>query len=86
MQTHLEQNNMHNEIQTWTLASVLMGLFNAIYNAFTGFSLNDWIAIGGFMGMVFSLLMQRYYARRRDRREAEKHEWERRQFERENKP
>ncbi|MEB4591389.1 hypothetical protein VSS37_10400 [Candidatus Thiothrix sp. Deng01] len=68
------------QIQAWTLASLLAGLFNALYNSVSAWGVNEWVAVLGVIGMAFSLLMQRHYNRRRDRREAEKHEWERQVF------
>ena len=78
MQPSLDHNNMQTEqIQSWNIAAVLFGLFNAAYNSVMDLTLNDWVAIIGLLGMVVSLLMQRHYNRRRDVREQEKHEWER---------
>ena len=74
-------NNMHTEqIQNWTLVSFLTGLFNAAFNAFSSWGVNEWVAVIGVAGMVFSLLMQRHYNRRRDQRESEQHEWQRKAF------
>ena len=94
--TTLDNNNM-NDIQNWSVVSFLTGLFNTVYNAlfgaFDGLSLGDWLAVGGFLGMIFSLFMQRHYNRKRDRREEEKaareeenHEWKRQRVERSSPP
>ena len=80
MQTQLD-NNMHTEqIQNWTLASMLSGLFTAAFNTFSSWGVNEWVAVLGVVGMVASLLMQRHYNRRRDQREAEQHEWQRQAY------
>lgn len=81
MQHSLDHNNMNAEqIQNWTLASGLFALFNAVYNSVAGWGVNEWVAVLGVIGMVLSLAMQRHYNVRRDKREAEKHEWERQAF------
>lgn len=80
MQTQLDNNMQTEQIQTWTLASFLAGLFNAAFNAFSSWGVNEWVAVLGVAGMVASLLMQRHYNRRRDQREAEQHEWQRKAF------
>lgn len=74
---HLEHNNMQTDIQTWTVVSFLTGLFNLVYNGLSDWGVHEWVAAGGFLGMVTSLLMQLYYNTRRDRRESEQHEWQR---------
>ena len=76
----LDHNMQAEQIQNWTLASILTALFNVTYNALNSWGVNEWVAVLGVVGMVASLLMQRHYNRRRDKREAEKHEWERQTF------
>ena len=80
MQHQLDNNMQSDQIQNWTLASFLAGLFNAAFNTFSTWGVNEWVAVLGVVGMVVSLLMQRHYNRRRDQREAEQHEWQRKAF------
>lgn len=76
-----DNNNMQTEqIQHWTTASFLAGLFNAVFNGVAAWGVSEWVAVLGVVGMVSSLFMQRHYNLRRDRREAEKHEWERQRY------
>lgn len=80
MQTPVEHNMHAEQIQNWTLVSFLAGLFNAVFNSVSVWGVSEWVAVLGVVGMMVSLLMQRHYNRRRDHREAEKHEWERQNF------
>lgn len=74
MHQPLDNNMQTEQIQQWTLTSFLVGLFNTL----SGWGVNEWVAVLGVVGMLFSLLMQRHYNRRRDLRESEQHEWQRR--------
>lgn len=87
MQTQLDNNMNAEQIQNWTLVSFCTALFNAVYNVLRSgwqvveaWGVNEWVAVLGVLGMVFSLLMQRHYNRRRDQREAEQHEWQRKAY------
>lgn len=80
----MDHKNMDHDHQNWPAISLLTGLFTALYNffarSFEGLStltLNDWLGVLGVAGMLFSLMMQRHYNRKREAREQEKHEWER---------
>lgn len=80
MHTPVGHNMQTEQIQNWTLVSFLAGLFNAVFNGVSAWGVSDWVAVLGVAGMIVSLLMQRFYNLRRDKREAEKHEWERQAF------
>ena len=84
MQSTPLDNNMHNEIQGWTLASFCTSLFTTLYNLFhtainkvVDWGVSEWVAVLGVCGMAASLLMQLYFNARQQRLKEEKHAWER---------
>lgn len=79
-----DHHNMNNDIHNWTFWTMLSGLFSAAYNGFVAFmtglqtwGVHEWVAVISLLVVILSALVNRHYNRLREKREAEKHEWER---------
>ena len=71
----------------WTVSTFFTAFLSTIYNVAMSFvlgvkslGLHEWLAILGLLVAVATSITNRHYSRKREMREAERHEWERQAF------
>lgn len=89
--TPTDNNNMQHDLLNWPFLALLSSVGTASYNLFMSavdsahgwlrgisvWGVHEWAALAGVLGMIITIVANRHYNRRREYREAEKHEWER---------